>query len=343
MEFPGEKLVVKLWETLAEKGVGSLLSPWQTVREGRARNEVRRQELLMLAQAEVDAAEIRAGRQHLKEDGTLRLLLSDATDRKAADPSERIEPTLSLPNLVDASIRASASESARREINASKAIIYAEEALAADSQIPPDRSVDDDWLFSWREYAGRVSTEDLQQLWGRILAGEVKSPGSFSFRTLEFLKGLSKHEAEQISTLASFVIEGRIVRSLAEYLKDQGVSFDLLLGLQELGLLSGVEAIGLNTNYKSVQADRYVKPLRSNGKVLVVENEDPGKTLSLEVYVLTAVGSQIMGLGNFPANLEYLRLVAKEVLKQGFTVALADWDQISENEGRYSNAEKIDA
>ncbi len=343
MEFPGEKLVIKLWETLAEKGVGSLLSPWQTIREGRARSEVRRQELLMLAQAEVDAADIRAGRQHLKEDGTLRLLLSAATDRGAADPSERVEPTLSLPNLVDASIRASASESARREINASKAIIYAEEALAADSQIPPDRSVEDDWLFTWREYAGRVSTEDLQQLWGRVLAGEVKSPGSFSFRALEFLKGLSKLEAEQISMLASFVIEGRIVRSLAEYLKDEGVSFSLLLGLQELGLLSGVEALGLNITYKSMQVDRYVKPLRSNGKVLMVENEDPGKTLTLKVYVLTAVGSQIMGLGNFPANLDYLRLIAKEILKQGFTVTLADWVQTSESEGRYSNAEKIDA
>ena len=50
MEFPGEKLIVKLWETLAEKGIGALLTPWQTVREGRARNEVRRLELLLLVQ-----------------------------------------------------------------------------------------------------------------------------------------------------------------------------------------------------------------------------------------------------------------------------------------------------
>ena len=57
MDLPGEKLVIKLWETLAEKGVGSLLSPWQAGRDGRARIEVRRQEILILAQAEKDAAD----------------------------------------------------------------------------------------------------------------------------------------------------------------------------------------------------------------------------------------------------------------------------------------------
>ena len=77
MEFFGEKLVIKLWETLAEKGVGSLLSPWQTIREGKARNNLRREELLMLAQAEVDTADIRAGRKRLEMDGGLRLLTNE--------------------------------------------------------------------------------------------------------------------------------------------------------------------------------------------------------------------------------------------------------------------------
>ena len=59
MELPGE-LLIKLWETLAERGIGSLLLPWNLKREGRARNELRREELLMLAQAESDVADIRA-------------------------------------------------------------------------------------------------------------------------------------------------------------------------------------------------------------------------------------------------------------------------------------------
>ena len=36
MEAPGEKLIIKLWESIADKGIGSLLKPWQIRREGRA-------------------------------------------------------------------------------------------------------------------------------------------------------------------------------------------------------------------------------------------------------------------------------------------------------------------
>ncbi len=43
MDLPGEKLLIKMWETLVERGIGGLLTPWQTIREGRAMNEVRRQ------------------------------------------------------------------------------------------------------------------------------------------------------------------------------------------------------------------------------------------------------------------------------------------------------------
>lgn len=49
IDWPGEQLVMKLWETLAEKGMGKLLTPWQIKREGRARNQVRKEELIMLA------------------------------------------------------------------------------------------------------------------------------------------------------------------------------------------------------------------------------------------------------------------------------------------------------
>jgi hypothetical protein len=102
LEFPGEKLVVKLWETVAEKGIGSLLAPWQVKREGRARSEVRRDELLMLAQAEKDAADVRAGRKQLRKDGTL--MLASTTDPDLVNSElplgGRVEPTLGLSDVM---------------------------------------------------------------------------------------------------------------------------------------------------------------------------------------------------------------------------------------------------
>lgn len=338
MDFPGEKLVIKLWETLTEKGIGALLSPWQAAREGRVRNEVRRHEILMLAQAETDAADIRSGKKQLRPDGTL-LLTSAAGIPPTAD--ERIEPMLSLSAAVEYGSRAAAAAAARSEINATKAILFAEEQLAIDSQIPSDRNVDEDWLFAWREHAGKVSTEDLQRLWGSVLAGEVKAPGRYSIRTLEFLKMLSKGEAEMISKLARYVIDGSVASNQMEYLESKGLAFSMLLQMQELGVVSGIEAIGLIRTYKSVVESEFLRALVSHSKALIVEHEDASKKLDFEIYTLTAIGRQVLGLGSFEPDIEYLRLVGKEFARKGFSVRLADWREVSDTQGQYFNALEI--
>lgn len=339
MDLPGEKLLIKLWESLVEKGVGSLLSPWQAIREGRARNEVRRQEFLMLAQAEKDAADIRAGKKQLRADGTL--LLTNDQQMITPENIKRIEPTRALSDAIEYGKRAAADTAARSEINASKAILFAEEQLAHDTQAPPTRDIDEDWIFMWREYAGKVSTEDLQKLWGSVLAGEVKAPGRYSIRTLEFLKSLSKPEAEMISRLASYVIDGRVARAQAAYLDSKGMDFEKLLMMQDLGVVSGVEAIGLATTYSSGDKGKFLKAFVSHNKVLVVEHNDPTKTLRFGCYMLTAVGRQILGLGSFEPDVEYMRLIGKEFMKEGFTVKLADWREVSEAHGQYYNVQEV--
>lgn len=345
MEFPGETLVIKLWETIAEKGVGSLLRPWQTIRDGRARNEIRRQELLMLAQAEKDASDVRAGYKRLQKDGTLMLTASSTPnmdDSQSRAIEDRIEPTISFSDALTNATTNSAVIAARTEINSAKAVLYAEEQLANDPQTPPDRDVDEDWLFVWRDYAGKVSTEDLQRLWGSVLAGEIKSPGKYSIRTLEFLKTISKSEAEAISKIARYAIDGGIAREQQKYLDNQQIRFGQMLRMQDMGIVSGVEANGLAVNYKTVVEGKFVKALLSNGKALIVEHHDPAKILHMPIYPLTEIGSQILGLGSFEPDLDYLRLVGKTIAAQGFTVQIGDWRQVTEKMGEYSNQESIE-
>jgi hypothetical protein len=338
MDTPGEKLLIKLWETLAEKGIGKLLGPWQESREARARLAIRRDEMLMLAQAQNDVDDIRAGRKQLRSDGTL-LLNTEAPHARASDG--RLEPTLQLSTAMIHGQEAAALGAAQSEINASKAILYAEEQLSTDPQAPPDQSIDEDWLFTWRELAGRTSTEDLQRLWGSVLAGEVKAPGKYSIRTLEFLKTLSKAEAELISRMANFAINGRIVRSQEAFLETKGLTFTIFLEMQELGILSGAESAGITTTYRSNNAENFSSVLISHNKALVISHEDASKTFQLEVYLLTAVGMQVIGLGSFEPDPEYLLLVAKDILKQGFTVQIADWRYTSETSGAYFNGQPV--
>ena len=160
MEFPGEKLVIKLWETVAEKGIGSLFKPWQMRREGRASIDLKREELLVIAQAERDAELLRRG-QNLNSSVIPRI----AQDTSASRGFDKI-PDLSLEQRAKDEI---ISETIRREANVTRALLHAEDVLSDEPQLPPDEKVDDDWLFRWRDSAAQVSGEELQNLWGRVL------------------------------------------------------------------------------------------------------------------------------------------------------------------------------
>lgn len=338
MDYPGEKLLLKMWETLADKGIGGLLAPWQEKRMAEARAEIRRREMLLLAQAEKEVESIKSGSAKLQINSELKLIQDSS---HATDSQGRVEPKLDLSELATSVANADFSESIRKEVNVAKSIMVAEDILSSDQQEASDKPIEDDWLYSWRDYAGRVSSSELQDLWGRILAGEVKQPGSYSMRTLEFLKGLSKAEAELISKAARFVIGQRIYRNKEKFLEKEGLVFSHLLFLQDIGVLSGVEAVGLNTTYKSREADKFFLPLVASNRIMLLEHEDQAKTVKAEVYLLTQVGIEVLKLASFEVDEEYFESVAKDYVKKGFKVSIADWVQQTADGGQYFNAREI--
>ncbi|MBS4702819.1 DUF2806 domain-containing protein [Aeromonas veronii] len=317
MGWPGEQLIIRMWETLSEKGVGSLLRPWQIKRDGIANIEVRRAELLALAQAEKDAESIRNGLKQLSDFSTD--LKFSATPCTPSVTKARTEPIIDLPAIIEVATRQTVEDSVRRQINVAHAIFHAEETLRDDNQELPSKNIDGDWLYRWRDYASDVSNESMQSLWGQILAGEVKNPGSISLRALDFLRNLSQDEAKTIEYLSQFAIEGIIWRDDA-----LDVSFAILLAMQDLGVISGVDSAGLTWIWTSSSTSNFVKALTSNGKVIIIKHDDPNKKLSLPVYVLTGIGNQLLKLGKFTPNVEYLEQFGKAIQKEGFSVYLAD-------------------
>lgn len=336
MQAPGEALLAKFWETIAEKGIGSLFKPWQLRREGRAAIDLRREEILMLAQAEADAERIRSGEVSYKGPSRINLLSSTQSA-----PGERQEPRIDADALAALCAEVQIAEEVRKQVNVTKALLHAEEELESSDQEPPEESVNDDWLYRWRESASQVSTEELQNLWGRLLAGEVKAPGRYSLRTLEFLRNLNKEEAAAINSLSQFRIGGEIFRQATEILDNEGVTFGFLLSMQQLGVLAGVEAVGLELTQPSVQADTFVRPLQSNGMVLVAKGPDASAKLKLPVYQVTSIGNQVMSLGTFKANIGYLRKIGEHIKSQGFEVELAKCVDVGPNQIRYFDAEQL--
>lgn len=334
MNWPGENLLIKLWESLADKGVGSLLKPWQIRREGRANVDLRRYEMLAIADAEREVEEIRSGHRKLEN---AKYVLSLTEDSSVGDT---VAPTEIVP-LLEVASRAAVADAMRKEINVAKAVLHAEAELRNDDAPPPEQNVDDDWLYRWRDYAGSVSADDLQELWGRILAGELKSPGRYSYRLLDFVRNLTKDEAGLIERIAPFVISNVVVRDNDSILAEAGVSFDRLMELQELGVLSGIEALGLQIEYSSLDTSKYVRLLICHGRGLLIQHDDPTKKVEIGIYSITVLGKQVLGLSKFSANECYLLAVGRHIKQKGFKVSVVDCVDAGKGMIRYLNDVEI--
>jgi len=324
MDYPGEKLLGKMWDTLVDKGVGKLVQPWQTRREGRAQADV----TLFLAQAEKDANDIRAGKKVLSGAGsTVRLIEASANALPAIEMGDgRKEPSLNLEFVVQSATSAQVAQVVREEVNVARAVLHAQAILAEDSCPPPEATVDEDWLYRWREEAARVSSEKMQSLWGRVLAGEVRSPGSFSLRTLDFLKNLSQEEAQQIETFSRYVYDGGVVPryGVVEDMREKGRDVRLLLSMEELGLVLGTTGTGLTWTLPSIEEDCFRLTLAGGNKGLLVQNADASKQLALRIFRATALGTEVFSLANQNVDDAHFMSIADACHKQGFSVGMFD-------------------
>ena len=127
-----------------------------------------------------------------------------------------------------------------------------------------------------------------------------------------------------------------------EELKAEGITYGFLMRMQQLGVIAGVEAARLTITMKSVKPDNFARALISNGRALLITDDDPAKELKLHVYQLTSIGRQIMQLGAFEPHEGYLRSVGKVIRALGFKVQIARWRQLTEIEGEYFDAEDLE-
>jgi hypothetical protein len=101
-----------------------------------------------------------------------------------------------------------------------------------------DDPLDEDWLNLFSSYAEKASSERTRQLWGRILSGQVRRPGSFGLSTLRCLSEIDQNIARLFINITPLV-SGSAIFITSE---DKNKRFSEFLELQQAGLLAGVEA-----------------------------------------------------------------------------------------------------
>mgnify|MGYP000066234435 CR=1 FL=1 len=339
----GEKLLIKMWESLTREGVGSLASPWQIKRVGKAHAEVRSQEVLCLAQAEVQADAIKQGKGKLLPDGSFLALDAPGADIDCGvDYLGRIEPELNFDFLdIERIEQQNKVENIQQQINLNRTIIQAEEALGNFAGEPPEEDVDSDWIKRWEECAKNTKGEELRGFWARLLAGEVRSPGKYSLRTLEFIKNLSQGEALAISKLGQFAIGNQLY--ISGRVKEE---FDLvfLLQMDELGVVTGVqggEVAALEITMNSHEEAKFHRVLAGRNLALIMEGDDPKQQFRLRCYRITKLGEELLSLGDFSTDREYMIELGALIKKHKLDVSLARFEWEGDCHGKYFDSQPL--
>lgn len=200
----------------------------------------------------------------------------------------------------------------KKQGNINNTINFTMHELENETEVS-DEKVDEDWITRFFNTVENISNEQLQQLWAKILSGEIKQPNTYSLRTLEILKNLSFKEAELFSKIGAFAfIKNNDAMILADdkLLSEKfNINFSDLLSLQDLDLL---HPNILQLSYEKVEKEAIANLIYGN-QLIQINRDDKDPIISLKVHKFTTIGKELLKLIDIPFNKVYIQEIAKKI------------------------------
>jgi hypothetical protein len=194
-----------------------------------------------------------------------------------------------------------------RQENIESVVRKAIDALPLLEQQVSEEPVDKDWTSRFFREGQDISDDQMQQIWARILAGEVAQPGSFAPRTLSIVRDLTKQDANLFAKLCSFTwdIPGTGLIPVIHIVDGQSVEAELnvsaLMHLTSIGLIE----FNVVTEYLTETTRTEIAP-SYYGKVHQLKSDGgASRSLSLGHVVFTSAGGELAGISNAVGNDRY--------------------------------------
>ena len=171
-----------------------MLAPWRARREAEAKR--------IAARGDADVLAILAEGQA----GALPVIVEaqESARQQLMAPGVTVEGELTIAEVIEQRLHF---QEEKRQRNISAIVSQAAAELTADEV--EDHETNHDWTARFFNEAQDVSSEEMQVLWAKILAGEVGRPGSTSIRTLGVLRDLDRSAAKTFRRLCSTAVSFR--------------------------------------------------------------------------------------------------------------------------------------
>lgn len=185
-----------------------------------------------------------------------------------------------------------------------------------------------DWLMRFFDAVGNISNEDLQNLWGKVLASEIFRPKACSLRTLDMIRNMSPEEANTFSVLCQYVMQSGNTyyidsagffcaedghQRCRDYIHGKGLSYEEhIVPLLEAGAFTQDHDLALYIN-------RETNLEVHNNKIcgIIMYHDDKAALFRREAYILTASGRELFSIikqsNAFEADEDYTLLCLKDM------------------------------
>ena len=160
-----------------------------------------------------------------------------------------------------------------------------------------DRPIDDDWLAAFARVSETRSDPEMQAYFARILAGEIKAPGSFSPVTLDVAATLTTEVAKLFQTFCNASSAGLLTPAVliepfggnhsGNALASIGLPYDVLTQLRDMRLVQHDL-----TAYITAPLSVFTRPFEIGGAPFIATRRDPANLrpdveASMPIHALT--------------------------------------------------------
>jgi hypothetical protein len=182
--------------------------------------------------------------------------------------------------------------------------------------------VDSDWRTRFFNKAQDISVEEMQEVWARILAGEVAKPGSISVRTLEVVSNISTVEAQKFQVACSLASGHELIWRLGKRgaFEEFGLSYGDLMLLREAGFVREGDSLirlapiipDIGSALQFIGKDLYqIQSIRNRSQ----------KQYQLKQVAFTQAGKELCKLIDMPLNASYRDALILAWRAEGYKVS----------------------
>jgi uncharacterized repeat protein (TIGR03899 family) len=208
-----------------------------------------------------------------------------------------------------------------------------EKSLAYCSSTEATDKADADWFTTFTQLAEDVSNQTMQNLWAKILAGEISQPGSFSTKTLKTFRSMNITDAKLLAKACSLSVSDqtkkniRIISgayqtpSLFNFFsknRDQNIPLSQFsLSYADLLILADNHLVFIQETESNPMDKQETFNFSFNNSPLTITAKK--SSCVLKFYKFTPIGSELACLINANGDNEYLQYL-KNTLNVNFSI-----------------------